>query len=358
MLTSQPSVVHRSMSGDDAQLNDMDDLIGRARVWLARRRHRATDVEALAGDVSPRRYCRVRAPTGSTAILAVYPASEAGDPAGACRRFAATTVLLEAAGVRVPVVLDADCAAGFMLVEDVGTRTLAAVAGAPWADVAPYFDDALAQAARIAALDPAAVAAINPPLDSALLARELEQTWKLFLLPRGLAGPPAEAERLRAALGALLDRVAADPPRPCHRDFMVRNLVPLAPPQETGSPRLAVLDHQDLRLGPPAYDLASLLNDTFFPPPEAEEELLARAAPSPAERLRYHCTAAQRTLKAVGTYAAFARRGSDRHLPLIPRTLRRCLGHLALTPEGEPLADRLARLWSPLWEGGAERVLH
>ena len=62
---------------------------------------------------------------------------------------------------------------------------------------------------------------------------------------------------------------------PCHRDFMVRNLMPLR-----GRRGLVVLDHQDLRLGPPLYDLASLLNDTLFPPPEAEEALLAAAAPS------------------------------------------------------------------------------
>ena len=42
-----------------------------------------------------------------------------------------------------------------------------------------------------------------------------------------------------------------------------------------------MLDHQDLRLGPPFYDLASLLNDTLFPPPDAEEALLAAAAPGP-----------------------------------------------------------------------------
>ena len=88
-----------------------------------------------------------------------------------------------------------------------------------------------------------------------------------------------------------------------------------------------MLDHQDLRLGPPFYDLASLLNDTLFPPPEAEEALLAAVAPSPAERVRYHRAAAQRTLKAVGTYATFARRGANRHLPLIPPTLAQFVKH-------------------------------
>src|SRR5262249_29731183 len=99
--------------------------------------------------------------------------------------------------------------------------------------------------------------------------------------------------------------------------------------------------------------LASLLNDTLFPPPAAEAAFLAAAAPSPADRLRYRRAAAQRTLKAVGTYAAFARRGADRHLPLVPATLGRCLAHLAETPEGEGAAPLLARLWRPALEGPA-----
>src|SRR5260370_24078577 len=100
---------------------------------------------------------------------------------------------------------------------------------------------------------------------------------------------------------------------------MARNLMPLP------GGAVGVLDHQDLRLGPPAYDVASLLNDTLFPPAEIEQELLV-ATPSATPRAAYHLAAAQRTFKAVGTYASFARRGAPRHLPLIPPTLARALG--------------------------------
>jgi aminoglycoside/choline kinase family phosphotransferase len=120
---------------------------------------------------------------------------------------------------------------------------------------------------------------------------------------------------------------------------MARNLVPL----EGGE--VAVLDHQDLRLGPPLYDLASLLNDTIFPPAEAEDELLQTLTPT--ERTVFHRTAAQRTLKAVGTYASFARRGATRHLPLIPQTLASCLRHMGQVPETHALVADLARAWSP-----------
>src|SRR5262249_24021197 len=113
-----------------------------------------------------------------------------------------------------------------------------------------------------------------------------------------------------------------------------------------GPPRVGVLDHQDLRLGPPAYDLASLLNDTLFPTPEVEAAFLAELAPGPEERLRYHRAAAQRTLKAVGTYAAFARRGATPALrPPPPPPRRRSRPPGAPPPGPPPRPPRRARLW-------------
>jgi aminoglycoside/choline kinase family phosphotransferase len=103
-----------------------------------------------------------------------------------------------------------------------------------------------------------------------------------------------------------------------------------------------VLDHQDLRLGPPGYDLASLLNDSLFPPPEIADPLRRVAG---VDERAYRLAAVQRTLKAVGTFAAFAARGSPQHLPLVGPTLRRCLENLQALPEGWGLATRLRRLW-------------
>jgi aminoglycoside/choline kinase family phosphotransferase len=325
-----------------------DDLAA----WLAASGHPAAALSPLPGDISPRRYSRLALAGGTTAILATYP-PEVG---ATCPRFLATTELLESAEVRVPRVLAADCERGYMLLEDLGPLTLADWAAAthqPWSELVRYFAAALDQARRIAALPPERVAALSPPLDRELLEKELRQTWDLFLEPNGLTGGESSAE-LASLLSELCAQLAADPAVPCHRDFMARNLMPLpnpegpegpADPAAPGPSEVGVLDHQDLRLGPPAYDLASLLNDTLFPTPEVEAVLLDAMAPSPEERLRYHRAAAQRTLKAVGTYAAFARRGATRHLPLIPRTLGRCLGHLEHLPEAAALAPHLAHLW-------------
>lgn len=290
----------------------------------------------LPGDVSLRRYTRLVLAGGRSAILATYPP----EVRSGLDRFATSTALLAAAGVRVPEILGSDAADGWMLLEDLGPATLGDFRERPWSELARWFATGIGVVRKVRSLDAAAVAALNPPLDRALLLRELEQTWSLYLEPEGLTGGPQLARRLRAALDALCANLAAEDAVPSHRDLMARNLVPL--PAE-GS--LAVLDHQDLRLGPPGYDVASLLNDTLFPPPALEEELVAAALPGEGGKASYHRAAAQRTLKAVGTYVSFARRGSPRHLPLVGPTLARALAHLERTEEAAPLAEELAGVW-------------
>lgn len=307
--------------------------------WLASAGFAPREIEPLPGDVSPRRYFRAVLADGGSAILANYPP----EIRSTCQRFLTTTTILEGIGVRVPRVLASDCETGWMLVEDLGPRTLGDWGkGRPWSELGALFEQALEIADRIARLPLApahTLAELNPTLGRELLARELQQTWELFLEPQGLVSDPALAADLREALGRLCENLGAEEPVPCHRDFMVRNLM-------VGKGDLAILDHQDLRLGPPLYDVASLLNDTLFPPPEVEEALLGDLHGD----IRYHRAAAQRTLKAVGTYASFARRGANRHLPLIPPTLARFVDHFARVPEGAALAARLTEVWRPALE--------
>lgn len=319
--------------------------------WLASVGWSGCRLEPLAGDVGARRYLRVLGRGGGSAVVALYPA----DLRSACRRFVATTALLDGAGVRVPTVLAADCGSGRMLVEDLGRETLDAWARRhPAPAVRRRFRAAAALVPRIAALDAGAVAALSPPLDGELMGLELTRTRETFLEPEGL-----ETAGMDDALGALVEAVASVPRVPCHRDFMVRNLVPLGVGDGdgdgggggdggNGDGGVAVLDHQDLRLGPPLYDLASLLNDTVFPPADLEAELLQPAGGGdvpPARRLEYHRVAAQRTLKAVGSYAHAARHGKVHHVERIGPTFERALAHLAAVPETGALAAELTGRW-------------
>lgn len=296
-----------------------------------------------------RRYWRVRRPAGAQAvILVVYPPAERP----AARRFSATTALLANAGVRVPRILAQDLERGLMAVEDLGRHTLYDRRGEPWEALAPYFEAAARVSDRIAALPVGAVEGLSPPLDRSLLRHELRRTREAFFEPLGLIADTAFGERWERATDALCAGLGARPARPCHRDFMVRNLVPQR--KAAGEAAVGVLDHQDLRLGPPWYDLASLANDSLFPPRAVEErwlaERLAAAGPGsggePPDPQAYHAVAAQRTLKAVGTYAAFAARGDGRHLPLIAPTLGRALEHLSAVAETAPVAAEARERWA------------
>jgi hypothetical protein len=296
--------------------------------WLAAVGFGASAIEQLPGDVSLRQYARVVRSDGATAILASYPP----EVRATCPRFLRTGELLEEAGVPVPRILASSCADGWMLVEDLGLQTLGEWGrDRPWDEAGPWFERALGLAGRISRIPVERIDGLNPVLGRELLARELAQTRDLFLEPKGMT-----TRALREALDAICGNLGDETPVSCHRDFMVRNLMMRAEGD------LVVLDHQDLRPGPPFYDLASLLNDTIFPSAEAEEELLTAAGvTSPGDLIRYHRAAAQRTLKAVGTYTSFARRGADRHLPLVAPTLRRCAEHLFRVPESAAAARDL-----------------
>jgi hypothetical protein len=306
------------------------------RAWLAELGCGVRACTALAGDLSQRRYFRIVRDDGSRLLAAYYP--ESLRPAMA--RFQAARALLAGAGVRVPEIRESSSARGWMLVEDLGDATLFECAGLPQERSTALFLAAARSAGRIAGLELEAVVRLgNPPLDGIALRRELEPTCEFLLDPRGLARLPGERRDLLAALDELCSRLAEDPLVPCHRDYMARNLIPLAD-------TVAVIDFQDLRLGPPAYDLASLLNDSFFPDRALEAAILPERWRSPAARAQYSRAVVQRTLKAGGTFARFAAAGNARHLPLIAPTLARAVPHLELLPETAGAFRPLRGWWS------------
>ena len=56
--------------------------------------------------------------------------------------------------------------------------------------------------------------------------------------------------------------------------------------------------------------------------------------------------AAQRTLKACGSYAMAAEMGKDFHLKRLAPTFERALAHLARVPETAGVGARLAATWT------------
>lgn len=310
---------------------------------------RPVSFEPLAGDVSARRYARLRVESGEQFVVCAYP----DDMADVASRFLSSTELLNSAGVPLPEVERHSVSEPvWILLEDLGPQTVFdrwEGGGLNPAALDRCLTEAVAHIGRIQLLSPDSVRALgSPPLDRDLLMAELDLTWERFLEPRGLVRNRTLAEQLRALCSAVCERLGSAVPVACHRDFMVRNLMLRASARQGAEAEVVVIDHQDLRLGPPHYDLASLLNDSLTLSAGRRRRHLAVLGEDVDEFALYNAAVAQRMLKIAGTFAHFAALGNDRHLPLIGPALRRFFDALDALPEGRELATRLRREWTAL----------
>ncbi len=254
--------------------------------------------EALAGDASTRRYARVWDGAGRSAVLVGYPEAIRGQLA----RDLAVRSWCGDRGLRVPGLLDCDAARGWAVMEDLGRADAAAAlgvrAGEERAELAAR---TLAPLEVLAAVPAAALPAWNPPLDAVRLRWELAGFELWFCRHhRGRRPDPAVATWLDALAAA----VGGHPCRVCHRDYHLNNLFFLP------SGEVAVIDFQDILLGPDTYDAVSLLHERAMPHLISREEgsLLARrwaarTAAAPGWELRWRQVRVQRGLKVLGTFA-------------------------------------------------------
>jgi aminoglycoside/choline kinase family phosphotransferase len=248
--------------------------------------------------------------------------------------------LLESGGVRVPGVLAQDVARGFLLLEDLGADTYLQVIDDGNADA--LFDDAVALLLKLQAIAPPADL---PAYGEALLARELRLFDEWFLGRHlGMALDCGDMETLDLAYRRLVDAALAQPQVLVHRDFMPRNLMPVA----GGA---AVLDFQDAVRGPIAYDPLSLFKDAFLSWPQARvdgwlDRYHARALgaglpvpPLPRFRRDADWIGVQRHLKVIGIFARLHHRdGKSKYLADVPRFFSYLDGVLPRYPELAPLA--------------------
>ncbi len=237
-------------------MTDLPELEAARRLDCARERFGlggASAPEPLAGDIGARRYYRQPTAGRSSTLLVLYP-----QPASVAQtNWALVGAALAAAGVRVPA-LHADAPdLGVALIEDLGDRDLAIeLAEAPVENRARLLDEAEELLHSVRSVSRTA-ATLNSAFDAEFFAAELEHT-RHWALERG-GREPLGASRAAGwqQLALALARAAADPrgtgePVPTHRDYHANNLM------RAPGGRLAAIDFQDLRLGPPDYDPVSL----------------------------------------------------------------------------------------------------
>ena len=253
--------------------------------------------------------------------------------------------LLERHGVRVPHVRARDVESGFLLLEDLGGDTCLQALDTLDADA--LMDAAFEQLLRLQAIAPPDDL---PAFDAAMLQRELA-LFDDWFLGRHLGVTLSDAERAgwESVQAHLVDAMLAQPQVLVHRDYMLRNLMPV----EGG---VAVLDFQDAVRGPIAYDAACLLRDAFHSWPAAQADAWlaqyhARAqavglpVPALAQFVRDAAlTGVQRHLKVLGIFARLHHRdGKPKYLVDAPRFLAYLDAVVPLDPALAPLGALLDR---------------
>lgn len=263
----------------------------------------------LAGDASTRQYFRVFY-KGSSFIVALYP--ESFD--ALTHPFCDVTKLFLIAKLPVPKIVSVSAEYGLMLLEDLGDERLQ-----DWlTNASPIEQKRAYQEAieLILAIQNATSLAIKEnsissqlAFDEAKLGWELDFFYKHYFHSYLQLELPNDKEKLlKLELNEIARELAKRPRVLCHRDFHSRNLM-------FYEGRQYIIDHQDARMGPSTYDLASLLRDPYV---ELNEELIqelynffidkklslgASAYWAEETKLEFELMTVQRIVKAIGTYA-------------------------------------------------------
>jgi tRNA threonylcarbamoyl adenosine modification protein YjeE len=316
----------------------------------------------LQGDASTRTYERLEQ-GARRAVLMNAPRRPDGPPvrhgqpysaiahlAEDIRPFVAMARALHGLGLSTPEIYAADLTEGLLILEDLGNE--AVVAGDPPAPVEERYAAAIDVLVALHRAPAPEVLPVAPRVDhrlptydrdALLIEAELLLDW--YIPHRGGTVDDEARQQFVSLWRAALTRAATGPVHWVLRDFHSPNLLWLG--ERTGLARVGLLDFQDALLGPPAYDVASLLQDARVDVPETMEFALlgryaqARQVDDPQFNLAdfvalYSLMAAQRATKILGIFARLDRRDGKpqylRHLPRVWRYLRRSLAQPTLAP--------------------------
>ena len=323
--------------------------------WSSARR------DYMQGDASIRAYERLTRENGQTAILMIAPPRKDGPLlrygkpyaqvaklSPDIRAFIAVAEGLRAQGYSTPQIIAADVAQGLALLEDFGAETVADDDGA--------IDERYLAATSLLAdlhrrdLPPQLPAGEEtyqlPSYDQEALIVEVELMldWYAPHVANVSLGSGARASFLghwRQILTPVLQRARSW----TLRDFHSPNLHWMN--ERTGLRRIGIIDFQDAVMGPPAYDVASLLQDARVDvSDELELHLLSHYVQQRAQSdtgfdaasfaQAYAIMGAQRTTKILGIFARLDKRDGKpqylANLPRVARYLNKNLAHPSLAP--------------------------
>jgi len=297
---------------------------------------------AISGDASFRSYFRVSLPQQSYVLM------DAPWPQEDCGRFVLVQQSLQQAGLSVPDIVAQDLSHGFLLLSDLGDQLLQPLLTLQSLD--QWYSQALALLTQVRQVTATAKGPL-PAFDQSFLLRELMICPEWFLATH-LKLSLTEQDWLvwQHSFELLIQSALEQPQVGMHRDFHSRNLMP----QPNG--QLALIDFQDMVIGPISYDLVSLLKDCYIKWPRAtvlpfvEAFYLQLQASSQlsvdvslTQFIRwFDLIGLQRHIKVLGIFCRLYHRDQKAgYMADLPRVLAYVLESCGLYAEFQPLAHWL-----------------
>jgi len=301
-------------------------------------------VYKLAGDASLRKYYRVFEGDSPFVLMLTEPFEPSKFD------FLLVRAHLEHCGVPVPKVVAVDGAKGAILLEDLSDRTMLHCLGELKGNEMQLFREALELLHVFhskTTAKPAAVPGYLVAFDEEKLMWEVDFALEhLFgsYLKRKI--PEKEFFAMRDAFADICRRLAAEPRVFTHRDFHSRNI--MIPP--TGN--MVCIDFQDARMGLRAYDLASILRDSYY---QLSEESVYSLVDfyldlvSPQEKINrphfvqtFDLMSIQRNFKAIGSFTSFyGSRNNAMYIRFVGNTFENIRRNLGKFPEYARLRELL-----------------
>ena len=320
----------------DARLNTLHDWL---KALQASWQLDLDTLEPASADASFRRYFRITSKNPDFGTLIVMDAPPQYEPLDA---FIKVDLLLSAAGLNVPKILEQNIAEGFLLLNDLGTKTYLAELNNETAD-------SLYQEAThaLVQMQLASTPDVLPNYDEALLQRELDlfPDWYLHK-HRNIKLTDLQEAQLKNSFALIIENNLAQAKVYVHRDYHARNLMVTA----INNP--GVIDFQDAVYGPITYDASSLWRDAYIAWPEDRvidwvikfwEEGRKVGLPMPSDFGQFYrdfeWMGLQRHLKVLGIFARlFHRDGKEGYLKDIPLVLEYAIATANRYIELKPLA--------------------
>ncbi len=309
-------------------------------------------IDKLAGDASTRRYYRLFTEKNSYVVCLDNPQADERIP----HPFVSKQAFLEGAGVRVPAVLDAQLARGYILEEDLGDVTFLAHLATinDTQREGQLYQKVVEQLLTLHRLPRQRIeqsGLFGLAFDHEKYMQEMDFTFKFFFGHFLKYTDEEGIAQVRQEVDVLCRRLASQPMVLTHRDFHSRNIM-------VKGDELVFIDFQDARWGIPQYDLVSLLEDCYYQvAPENHARLkrfyfdqLPAAAHGQGDWTTfcefYDDMLFQRVFKAVGSFAyIYATRQDARYLKYIGFAMEKIRSTLMARPRYEKLRKQLFSIY-------------